>query len=371
MSSAIVVGAGVFGAALADRLAGDGWQVTLVDRDEPGHGRTESGGESRLLRYSHGADAWYSRSAWRARELWRELDADLFVDSGLVWFARREDGWEAESERVLREAGIPVERLAPEAATGLFPSVRTDDLAFVLHEPQAGIMRAQRATRALVRRAQDRGARLELHEARPDGPAVNLDDGRRLEADRVVWACGAWLGRLFPDLAPLRVTQQDIFFFEAPPGWSTPPLPGFVDYDGAAYGLGALDGNGVKVCTDVEGPELDPDTWPRTHTADNERRAREILGLRFPALRDAQIKASTVCHYSLTADTHFIAAPHPEYEGGVWLYGGGSGHGFKHGPALAERMAAWLREDEGPEPRFGLGPRSPDRSLRTAGAAVP
>ena len=92
MSSAIVVGAGVFGAALADRLAGDGWQVTLLDRDEPGHGRAESGGESRLLRFSHGAEAWYARSAWRARELWRELDPDLLVESGLVWFARREHG---------------------------------------------------------------------------------------------------------------------------------------------------------------------------------------------------------------------------------------------------------------------------------------
>jgi sarcosine oxidase len=367
VSSAIVVGAGVFGAALADRLAGDGWQVTLVDRDEPGHGRAESGGESRLLRYAHGPDAWYARSAWRARELWRELDPELIVESGLVWFARGEHGWEAESEQVLRDAAIPVERLAPESAARLFPSVRTDDLAFVLHEPQAGILRAQRATRALVRRACDRGARLELRAARPDGAAVKLDDGRRLEADRVVWACGAWLGRLFPDLISLRVTQQDIFFFDGPPEWSTPPLPGFVDYDGAAYGLAALDGNGVKVCTDAEGPELDPDTWPRAHRADTERRAREILALRFPALADAPLKASTVCQYSLTADTHFIAAAHPDHGQRVWIYGGGSGHGFKHGPALADRMARWMTGEEAPEPRFAVGPRRPDRSLRTAG----
>ena len=96
MPSAVVVGAGVFGAALADRLAGDGWRVTLVDRYEPGHDRAESGGESRLIRCSHGADAWYTRSAWRARELWRELERDtgteLLVESGLVWFARREHG---------------------------------------------------------------------------------------------------------------------------------------------------------------------------------------------------------------------------------------------------------------------------------------
>jgi glycine/D-amino acid oxidase-like deaminating enzyme len=372
MPSAIVVGAGVFGAALADRLAGDAWQVTLVDRDEPGHERAESGGESRLLRFSHGPDAWYTRSAWRARELWRELESDtgteLLVESGLAWFARREHGWEADSERVLRRHGIPVERLASEHAAELFPSVRTDDLAFVLHEPAAGILRAREATRALARRAGRRGALLELGEARPDGTGVRLGDGRRLEADRVVWACGAWLPRAFPELVRLRVTQQDLFFFQAPPEWSTPPLPGFVDYDGAAYGVGALDGNGVKVGPDVDGPALDPDSWPRSPRPESERLTREYLAMRFPALAGAPLTASACCQYSLTGDTHFIAAPHPDHKGRVWLYGGGSGHGFKHGPALAQRMAAWLSEDEGPEPRFGLGPRNPDRSLRTAGA---
>ncbi|HEY1596715.1 MAG TPA: FAD-dependent oxidoreductase [Thermoleophilaceae bacterium] len=372
MPSAVVVGAGVFGASLADRLAGDGWEITLVDRDEPGHERAESGGESRLCRFSHGADGWYTRSAWRARGLWQELEHDsgreLLVQSGLVWFARREDGWEADSERVLRDAGVPVERLAPNAAARLFPSLRTDDLAFVLHEPAAGILRAREGTRALAWRAQQRGVVLERGEARPDGAAVLLGDGRRLEADHVVWACGAWLARLFPELIELRVTQQDLYFFEAPSDWSTPPLPGFVDYDGAAYGLGALDGNGVKLGPDVDGPVLDPDVWPRIPRPENERLTRGYLGMRFPALAGAAVSSHSVCQYSLTADTHFIVAPHPEHGRAVWLYGGGSGHGFKHGPALAERMAAWLTGDEAPEPRFGLGKRTRDRSLRTAGA---
>jgi sarcosine oxidase len=366
MPSAIVVGAGVFGASVADRLAGDGWEVLLVDRDEPAHGRAESGGESRLLRFSHGSEAWYTRNARRALELWNELDPELVVQSGLVWFARREHGWEADSERVLRAEGIPVERLAPEDAAELFPSLGTHDLAFVLHEPDAGILRAGDATRALVRRALERGATFELGEAVPDGAAVRLPDGRRLEADVVVWACGAWLARLFPALIALRVTQQDLFFFEAPPQWNTPPVPGFVEYDGAAYGLGALDGYGVKVASDVEGPDFDPDTWPRVPRDEAATRSRDLLRLRFPALANAPIQRSATCQYSLTPDTHFIAAPHPEHAN-VWLLGGGSGHGFKHGPALAERMAGWLTNGEGPEPWFGLGPRDPDRSLRTAG----
>jgi glycine/D-amino acid oxidase-like deaminating enzyme len=47
--------------------------------------------------------------------------------------------------------------------------------------------------------------------------------------------------------------------------------------------------------------------------------------------------------------------------------GGDSGHGFKHAPALAEHLAAVLAGSAAPEPRFALGTRVPDRSLRTAG----
>jgi sarcosine oxidase len=111
VSSVIVVGAGVFGAALADRLAGEGWKVTLVDRDEPGHERAESGGESRLIRCSHGSDPDYTATARRAWTLWRELEAEsgdeLLLDIGMAWFAEREDGWEAESERTMAGRASP------------------------------------------------------------------------------------------------------------------------------------------------------------------------------------------------------------------------------------------------------------------------
>ena len=140
----------MFGAAIADRLAGEGFGVTLVEAAAPGHPGAESGGESRLMRCCHGDDELYTRSARRARELWLELGDDLLVECGVAWFARREDGWEAEGERVMREQGIPVERLSPSDGAELFPSLRTDDLAFVLLEPEAGVLRAAAATRALA-----------------------------------------------------------------------------------------------------------------------------------------------------------------------------------------------------------------------------
>ena len=221
MPSAIVIGAGVFGASLADRLAREGWEVTLVDRFEPGHPRAESGGETRLIRCSHGPDAFYARSARRALELWRELGEDVLVESGVAWFARREDGWEADSEEVLAPRGSPSSGSRRRRGRGCSgragrggPLVNVADLAFVLHEPEAGVLRAADGVRALVRRAQEAGA--VLVRPRRSGP------GEPLEADAVVWACGAWLARLFPGARALRTTFQQLVLFEAPPEWDGP-----------------------------------------------------------------------------------------------------------------------------------------------------
>jgi glycine/D-amino acid oxidase-like deaminating enzyme len=363
MPSAIVIGAGVFGASLADRLAREGWEVTLVDRFEPGHPRSESGGETRLIRCSHGPDDFYARSARRALALWRELGDGVLVESGVAWFARREDGWEADSERVLSGAGIPVERLSPEEGARMFPSVTVDDLAFVLHEPEAGVLRAADGVRALVRRAREAGARIVEGEAEPSKDSA-IVEGHRMEADAIVWACGAWLGKLFPELVSLRVTFQQLVLFEAPPEWNG---PGWVDFDAAFYGHTRVEGVGFKVGPDTDGVDVDPDTRPLEATAEGIAIARDYLARRFPALADAPVASAPGCHYGLTPDGQFVFARHPE-EKSHWLLGGGSGHGYKHGPALAEHAAAVLSGAAQPEPRFALGERSAKRSLRTAGA---
>jgi glycine/D-amino acid oxidase-like deaminating enzyme len=371
VSSAVVVGAGIFGGSLAHELIERGWDVTLVDRYPPGHVRAASSGESRVIRAAHGSDAWYLRSARRAWERWRALEeetgAALLVPCGVVWLARTETGWEADSERVLRAEGVPTERLTPAETASLFPSFAGDDIAFSLFEPEAGVLRARDATRTVVELARAKGVRFVGGEARPDGDGVEVG-GERLGADVVVWACGAWLAALFPEHARLRVTRQEVLHFGAPIEWSTPPVPAWVDYDAAFYGVGDLDGRGVKVCPDREGPEFDPDRDDRTPSEQAARDARAYLGRRFPALADAPLVFSRVCPYALTSDTNFLIARHPGLQD-VWLLGGGSGHGFKHGPALAEYVAGVIEGSGEPDERFALGERGPGQSLRTAGTA--
>lgn len=359
--TAVIVGAGIFGASLAHRLARDGWEVTLYERHEPGHPGAASGGESRLIRYSHGEGDWYTRSARRARELWRELEdetgRELLAETGLAWFARSEDGWEARSEQVLRREGIPVERLDPDAGRELFPSFEPTDVQFIVWEPEAGVLRAREATKATVEAAERAGVRLVREAAEPDS----------VSADVVVWACGAWLPSLFE--LPIRVTKQDTVYFSAE-GWPSPPVPAWVDYGRAVYGHGDLDGLGVKVAPDDEGPAFDPEDGDRSTSPRSEQAARSYLAERFPALRDAPLGHSTVCQYALTTDTNFVVARRPDREH-EWILGGGSGHGFKHGPALAEYAARVVTGAEEPDERLGLGTRPPGASLRTAGTTSP
>jgi sarcosine oxidase len=370
MDSVLIVGAGTFGASLAWWLAREGLRVTLVDQFEPGDRRATSGGETRLIRCGHADDLGYTALARRARTLWRELEAesgaDLLIECGLVWFARRADGWEAASEQTMGEQGIPVERLAVDEGARLFPSFRGDDLEFLVHEPEAGVLRAQRAVQTLAAQAQEHGARVVRGRAMPQGASVVVDD-QRLEADAVVWACGGWLGGLFPGLVTLRTTRQELFFLDGGEAWTR--APGWVDYDGAVYGTGDLDGLGVKGAPDFEGPPLAPDAELPPTDPGNERWIRDYFERRFPALAGAPLKGSTTCRYELSPDSHFIAAPHPEHAG-VWLLGGGSGHGFKHGPAMAELMAAALRGGDPLPARWALGERVAGRSMRTSGSNV-
>jgi sarcosine oxidase len=368
----VIVGAGTFGASLAWWLARSGERVTIVDQFEPGDPRASSGHETRLYRCAHGRNADYTAMARRARELWQELEGEaqeeLLLTCGVAWFAHRDDGWETESERTLRAQDIPVERLGVADAAQLYPDFRGDDLSFVSFEPEAGVLRAQRSVRALVTQAVRHGAQLVRGRAQPDGAAAALDDGIRCEGDVVVWACGAWLAKLFPEHVTLRVTRQEQLLFDCGRAWQTSGVPAWCDYDRAFYGTADVDGLGVKAASDDLGPPLDADA-ELTDEVMTERQVRAYLGERFPALEHAPLVAARPCRYEITIDTHFVAAQHPEHPH-VWLVGGGSGHGFKHGPALAERIARALRGEEPLPQHFALGEREPSMSMRTASSSA-
>jgi glycine/D-amino acid oxidase-like deaminating enzyme len=353
MSTAVVVGAGVFGASTARELARRGWDVTVVEQYAPGNVLSGSGGDTRLLRFSHADEDWYTLSARRSLELWRDLEAEsgqrLFEPIGVAWFSAAGDDFTVRSEAALGRLGIACERLTPAEARRLYPSVGGDDLESVLFEPEAGVLNARAATRALAAPLAVRPGRLT-----PADPPV---------ADVVVWACGSWLPKLFPGLVEIRLARRDVFFFGVGGEWSG--TPGFCEYDGPYYGHGELGGLGMKISPDWGAVEIDPDELERLPDREAAAIAREYAARRFPALAGAPLLGGRVCQYDLTPDTHFLVARHPD-EPAWWLLGGGSGHGFKHGPALGRYVADCVEGHREPEPFHALGARAGHAGLRTA-----
>jgi glycine/D-amino acid oxidase-like deaminating enzyme len=365
-----VVGAGVMGAWTAVQAIRAGRRVTLFDAHGAGHSRATSGDETRITRASHGPDEFYVRWSRAAREEWialgDEIGQECFVQAGALWFAHRDDGFEAISVETLRRLGIPVERISPEEAVGRWPQIAVDDLAFVVFEPEAGLLMARRSVAGLAARVTDLGGSVEIAAVRPgdaDGSRmldIVLGDGRRIGADQFVFACGPWLPSLFPDIAGdlIRVTKQDVCFMGPAAGdtrFGASSLPCWIDYEASFYGVPAVDGRGMKIAPDEYGEPFDPSADDRLVDERSVRQAHAYLARRFPALAGAPVVETRVCQYETTPDTNFVIDRHPAFDN-VWLVGGGSGHGFKHGPSIGRYVTRLLdgHVAEGPELRFRI-----------------
>ena len=175
------------GAWIALRARREGWRTTLIDAFGAGHARATSGDETRIIRASHSDDPFYSRWSREALTGWNALAESigeaLFVPAGVLWLAHDEGGWEAASEATLRAEGIPVERLSPDDIAARWPQMRSDDLAFAIFEPEAGLLMARRGVAAVARTFDERGWRVRprLGGAGRGGraPAARCRPGRR------------------------------------------------------------------------------------------------------------------------------------------------------------------------------------------------
>lgn len=387
-SDVVVVGAGAMGAWTALRCRRAGWSTTLIDAFGAGHARATSGDETRILRSSHGPDAFYTGWAREARVAWQtfgdEVGERFFHEVGMLWFAHREDGFEAQSMTTLRSLGIPVQRVATNEIQGMWPQIGVSDLAFATYEPEAGLLMARNGVTAAVRSFTAGGGRFELAAVTPgatDGRRlldVLASDGSRHPGGTFVFAAGPWLPRLFPDLLGdlIRVTKQDVIFLGPAGGdgrFSAEWLPCWVDYDGAFYGVPAIEGRGMKIAPDRDGPPWDPTDGDRLIDPETVRQVRRYARRRFPDIADAPVVETRVCQYETTPDTEFILDRHPDFDN-VWIAGGGSGHAFKHGPVIGSYLVSRIAgAPAGPdEERFSLTrPRHRGSHMRTGAMSAP
>ncbi len=361
-----VIGAGVFGSWAAWHLVRAGRRVLLLDAWGAGHSRSSSGGESRIIRMGYGQDALYTRMAVQSLALWKHLEngavETLFHRTGVLWMARGNHPYSSATQSVLAEAGVPFEVLTAARLAVRYPQFRLPAAdAYGIFEPDSGALMARRAVNAVVRNAVACGLEYGTAAVRISaGGRVQTESGEELHAGAFVFACGPWLPKVFPEVLGRRVfpTRQEVMFFAPKAGdsrFAASAFPAWIDFSDprGPYGFPDLEGRGVKLAFDLHGPEFDPDTGGRQVSAASVDAARQFLAERIPALRDAPLTETRVCQYANTSNGDFLLDRHPEFAN-VWLAGGGSGHGFKHGPAVGAYLCARLVEGGAEEPRFSL-----------------
>ena len=363
----VVVGAGAFGGWTALSLLRRGARVTLIDAWGAGHSRSSSGDETRLIRAMYNGDAVYTDMVHRALTLWREAEAawgrTVFDRTGVIYLFEDDDGFATKSLPIMRKRGIDVERLTRAESAKRFPQIAFDGVRVAYFEPEAGVLLA-RASCELVRETFERaGGVYRQSYIRPGRiesgrlAGVTLDDGTSLEADAFVFACGPWMSKVFPEVIGDGVvaTRQDVIYFGTPAGdhrfdWSS--CPGWINFGARRYyGMPDNVRRGFKVADDTVGKPVDPTSLDRVVSSAAIRGARALVRRRFPALADQPIVETRVCQYEYSPDANFLLDRHPEASN-VWLVGGGSGHGFKMGPALGEYVSRLVLDGASPDEQF-------------------
>lgn len=362
-----VIGAGVFGVWTAERLKRAGARVVLVDQYGPANARASSAGESRVTRLSYGGDPLYSPMARESLAAWTELSAraatPLFYQTGVLWFSPAGDPYMARSLDWLRANGIAHASMDRKGLAKSYPQMRFFEGEAGFLEEETGALMAGRAVQTVVAINEIPFAQARLAAPTRRKGVYDVADG--VSAKTLVCALGPWLPKIFPEVLNGRIlaTRQEVMHFGVAPGddrFAPGNQPTWADFNNGeiVYGMPDLEGQGFKIAFDRHGPEIDPDTQDRRISAESVERARAYLARRFPDLAGAPLVHSRVCQYENSSNGDFLIDRHPEHEN-VWLVGGGSGHGFKHGPAVGRLVAEHVVDSGKPvETRFSLATKA-------------
>lgn len=354
-SAIAVVGAGAFGSWSALYLLRKGYKVTLIDSWGPGHSRSSSGDETRVIRSTYGANELYFNLNVKALTLWNENEKifkkKLFNNTGVLWFCYDEKTPIVDDSISFTKAHrMEYEYLSNDELKKRFPLVQTTDLHHAYLDPYGGYLMARESVKAVSEAFVREGGHYMQAEAKPGKiignnlSSILLSNGQSLHADAYIFSCGAWLGKIFPEVLGkiINCTKQEVYYFGAPAQQSKAyeDLPVWVDVDGKDfyYGIPGNSHRGFKVGVDIRGEVFDPTDGERTYNHETLSKARKFLAHRFPGLKNAPLLESRVCPYENSPDGNFIFDLLPETTN-AFILGGGSGHGFKHSPALGQMVA--------------------------------
>jgi sarcosine oxidase len=333
----IVVGGGVVGAATALALADRGEAVTLIEREGALAAMGSSKGGARIFAPAAYPDESYLEMGLRALERWRAIEADSGRDLLIETGALTVGGFAERALASLQAAGERVELVSADEAQRRF-GVDTDGRPAV-HQPAAGVIRADQAHAALIELADSRGVSVRRGEVvraidpGSDGADVVTDSGGH-SCGTVVVAAGPWSAPLLATAGielRAKVTAQTVVQLRLR---ADAPRPvALMDFDGdEPYGLWDPAGT-LKVAFHSRGDERGLSAPPRVASgalADLEAWAART----YPAMTAERVDADA-CFYTWTPREEFVIERH----GPVVVAAACNGQGCQFAPETGDRVA--------------------------------
>jgi glycine/D-amino acid oxidase-like deaminating enzyme len=350
---AIVVGAGISGAATAYHLAKAGAKTLLLERGEPASGGT--GKSAAIIRQSYSTPLLV-RLARASITMFESAKHELRRDAGFVQdghcFVVSADMLEGARKNVAMQKGLGIVNEWSEGPgfPQHLPEINPEGIAGVVYEPHGGYADPVQATEAYVAAFQNAGGefrartpvrRLTRHGNRITG--VELDSGA-VRANQVVNAAGPWAKPLAASVdldLPLRAVREQDTVWQVPAGRAVPKASVSMGVDACYYrplGQGRfIIGRGFP----KEYHDVDPYNFKASADDDFISDVQTRVERRFPAFAGMKLIEAYAALYDVTPDWYPVVGPRNGIAGYA-DFSGGSGHGFKIAPAIGRELADWL-----------------------------
>ena len=344
----IVIGLGGVGSAAVYHLASAGARVLGLDQFDRAHTRGSSHGKTRVIRQAYFEDPAYVPLLRRAYELWDDLQARsrrcLFHRNGLVEIGPPGGTVISGVKRSAAEHDLAIESYTMSETSSRWPGLCGREDWEAILESNAGLLEVEPCVLAHLELAEQAGAvcrhQTPVVDWQIDGSGVRVStsDGNET-AGRLVIAAGGWTSQLISELGiELTVLRKHQYWLRADEtAYSLDsgfPCFFFETDEGYFYGFPSLSGSGVKVARHDGGQKIDRPSASQTIDRIDQHAVLEFRSRHLPGVTD-QLVAHSPCHYTMTADEHFIVDRHPKYDQ-VIVVAGLSGHGFKFTSVLGE-----------------------------------
>lgn len=349
----VVIGAGIYGLAVAHALLRDGHRITLVEQGPVPNPLSSSYDDQRLHRVAYGRDRAYADMAEAAlpawERLWEQLGQSFYRKTGLLTVGTEAGrDWMESSAAWLQERGHGVETLPDSALGARFPVIRPNLFTSAVAMPDAGLLQAAALLQRLAEAIADHPRAQVLSGSRvarvlPQIGSIVTEDGDTISADHVLICCGAWAARLVPQMQQRLIPSRQVVAYVRPDSamaevWASMPPISTIEGDQYVYAFPCGDGQRVKIGWWRLLLEGDPDGDRSAGQAELSQMLGEARK-RLLGLDAAAVDSARTGFFTLTEDRRMLLEPLSDR---MTLLNACSGHGFKFAALLAEKLCDGL-----------------------------